>query len=109
MEYWMSHILNDPFEWSFWYTKTTLIVGEGGGGMGENNSRLILFVYNHTVVCKVIYHQFRHESRFGKDILTMIVWKLWNEKTLYSDNAWSCEEKGQGECWKRWKGVIAVW
>ena len=41
--------------------------------MGENNSRLILFVYNHTVVCKVIYHQFRHESRFGKDILTMIV------------------------------------
>ena len=41
--------------------------------MGENNSRLVLFVYNHTVVCKVIYHQFRHESRFGKDILKMIV------------------------------------
>ena len=41
--------------------------------MGENNRRLILFVYNHAVVCKVIYHQFRTESRFGKDILTMIV------------------------------------
>ena len=41
--------------------------------MGKNNSRLIRFVYNHTVVCEVIYHQFRHESRFGKDILTMIV------------------------------------
>ena len=45
-------------------------MGEGRD-MGKNNSRLILFVYNHTVVCKVIYHQFRHESRFGKDILTM--------------------------------------
>ena len=106
-------ILNEPyFEWSFWMIlliyQNNLDCG-GRGDMGENNSRLILFVYNHTVVCKVIYHQFRHESRFGKDILTMIVWKLWNEKTLYSDNAWSCEEKGQGECWKRWKGVIAVW
>ena len=45
--------------------------------MGENNCRLILFVYNHTVVCKVIYHQFRHVSRFGKDILTMIVSTVW--------------------------------
>ena len=41
--------------------------------MGENNCHLILFEYNNTVVCKVIYHQFRHVSPFGKDILTMIV------------------------------------
>ena len=74
MKYWMSHILNDPFD----LLKQPWLWGKGD--MGESNSRLILCVYNHTVVCTVIYHQFRHESRFGKDILTMIVWKMKNKE-----------------------------
>ena len=70
-------ILNEPyFEWSFWMIlliyQNNLDCG-GRGDMGESNSRLILCVYNHTDICEVIYHHFRHESRFGKDILKVIV------------------------------------
>ena len=77
-------ILNEPyFEWSFWMIlfiyQNNLDCG-GRGDMGEINNRLILCVYNHTDVCKVIYHHFRHESRFGKDILKMIVWKMKNRE-----------------------------